>query len=281
MQWFFGYSGNASAWFEEMIKVAVISSRKHTTLKPNCLYDGQGDDVVDWLDRNDVTIHQTAVPFRDELFSDDVLRLNAGTPYRPGNASGHFLRLMVPDYSVGNYSLYTDCDVMFSDEPKFGSVDVFGACAELDQDGKPEPYSFNSGVMLINNKRFLQERTGFIDFIRSNNFYNRQHSSYDQAFLNMYFKNNWTLLPETLNWRPWQGLNTNAEIIHFHGPKPHRISAIMEGKCVEGEEHLSNYINKNYRSYKEYVKQFEEHLLSRNTKLSNSIMILYRRLTGR
>ncbi|WP_374301575.1 glycosyltransferase [Paracoccus sp. (in: a-proteobacteria)] len=260
MQWFFGYSGNASGWFKEMIKVAVISSRKHTTLQPNCLYDGQGDEVIDWLSRNGVTIHRTAVPFREELFSDKVLQVNEGTPYRPDNASGHFLRLMVPDYSEGEYSLYTDCDVMFSQEPKFQEIDTFGACAELDSNGMPAISSFNSGVMVINNDQFSRERDGLVAFIRDHNFYNRAHSSYDQALLNMYFKGKWSLLPQTLNWRPWQGINRDAEIIHFHGPKPQRISAILEGKGLAGEAHLENYINRDIQSYQEYVQQFQNHL---------------------
>lgn len=260
MQWFFGYSGNASGWFKEMIKVAVISSKKHTTLQPNCLYDGQGDDVIDWLSQNDVIIHRTAVPFRDELFSDSVLRENAGTPYRPDNASGHFLRIMVPDYSKGEYSLYTDCDVMFSRDPQLHGVDIFGACAELDGNGVPAPSSFNSGVMLINNERFLSERSRLVDFFRANSFYNRAHSSYDQALLNTYFKDKWNLLPQTLNWRPWQGVNDTAEIIHFHGPKPQRISAILESKGFEGEAHLEKYINRDILSYQKYVHEFQSHL---------------------
>lgn len=260
MQWFFGYSGNASGWFKEMIKVAVISSRKHTTLQPNCLYDGQGDEVTDWLIRNGVTIHRTSVPFRGELFSEKVLRENAGTPYRPDNASGHFLRIMVPDYSRDEYSLYTDCDVMFSREPQFDEIEIFGACAELDSNGIPAPSSFNSGVMVINNDRLTVERKGLIDFLRDNSFYNRDHSSYDQALLNMYFRGRWTLLPQTLNWRPWQGINEDAAIIHFHGPKPQRVSAILEGKGLAGEANLKDYINKDIKSYQKYVRQFQSHL---------------------
>ena len=35
-------------------------------------------------------------------------------------------------------------------------------------------------------------------------------------------------LPEIQNWKPYWGTNEDAEIIHFHGPKPPHAKALMD-----------------------------------------------------
>ncbi|WP_195759812.1 glycosyltransferase [Paracoccus sp. S-4012] len=260
MEWFFGYSGNAAKWFRDMIKVAVLSARANTSLEPHCLFDGEDDGLTEWLRRNGVTVHRTAVPFKDELSSQAVVAANEGTPYNPANASGHFLRLLVPDFSSGGISLYTDCDVMFTGEPDFGTIDIFGACAELGKDGRPSPRSFNSGVMAINNERFARERPRLIRFFRSKNFYSRKAQSYDQVLLNIHFKRKWNMMPPYLNWRPWQGVDERAKIVHFHGPKPQRIEAILRGDHLRDEAGLIGYINRDRGAYQAYHDMFRSFL---------------------
>ena len=38
--------------------------------------------------------------------------------------------------------------------------------------------------------------------------------------LRAFFGDNYTALSRTLNWKPYWGWNPEAEIVHFHGPKP-------------------------------------------------------------
>lgn len=272
MQWFFGYSGNAAGWFKDMIKVAVLSAKKNTSLEPNCLYDGRGDDVVEWLLENGVKVHRTSVPFRDELFSKEVLSANEGTPYHPENASGHFLRLLVPDFSNAERSLYTDCDIMFLREPADKVVETIGACGEINISGHPAGNSFNSGVMIVDNERLRAQREGFIEFARSEGFYSRRHHSYDQVLLNIYFRDHWEPLAPKMNWRPWQGVNNSAQIVHFHGPKPQRIAAILQGESLAGESGLLRYVEADRASYELYCGLFADFLSCGGEKeLSSSI----------
>lgn len=257
MQWFFAFSGNASTWFNEMIRVAVISAKEHTTLEPHCLYDGERSDLTDWLSAEGVNVHFTSVPFRDELFSEAVIERNKGSAYSPSNACGHFLRVLTADFADGDNILYTDCDVMFEADPILPETLTVAGCPELSRkDWRPDRSSFNSGVMSINVAFFRSIKDQFIEFCRENGFYSPPHNSYDQVLLNRYFAGRWQELPAELNWRPVQGWNQAAQIIHFHGPKPHRLKAIMDGKQLSGETDLKQIVDFAPEAYDMYIRKF-------------------------
>lgn len=259
MQWFFGFSGNATGWFHEMIQVAVRSAQANTTLEPHCIYDGPDSDLTEWLEKAGVTVHRDQVPFRSELFSEDVISRNAGSAYRPAHATGHFLRLLVARHASGETALYTDCDVMFRKQPTLGTPVRVAAAAEL-KDGQPSPSSFNSGVMLFNLANYRAVNADLIAFCRENGFYRPKQSSYDQVLLNLYYAHKWEVLSPVLNWRPSQGVNPDAEIIHFHGPKPQRVQAILEGNALKGEEHLLPIIERDRAAYDAYIAEFRSYL---------------------
>jgi hypothetical protein len=63
-----------------------------------------------------------------------------------------------------------------------------------------------------------------------------------------------------MNWRPFEGLNPNASIIHFHGPKPHRIAEILSGKAYAGEVPSQKLLMQNTESYKIYLSKFNSYL---------------------
>jgi len=259
-QWFFGFSGNAAGWFREMVQVAVLSAKANTSLEAHCIYDGPDNDLIDWLDAAGVTVHRDQVPFRDELFSEVVKARNAGSHYSPEHATGHFLRLLVARHASGDAALYTDCDVMFRRDPTVTTPVRVAAAAEL-KDGQPSSTSFNSGVMLFNLANYRAISDDLIAFCRENGFYRPKQSSYDQVLLNLYYANKWETLPPTMNWRPSQGVNVDAEIVHFHGPKPHRVQAILDGRGIRGEEQLLPIIERDREAYDSYIAEFRSYLL--------------------
>jgi lipopolysaccharide biosynthesis glycosyltransferase len=260
MDWFFAYSGNATDWFSDMIKVAVVSAQANTSLTPHCIYDGEETPLTAWLVRRGVRLHREVVPFRNELFSDAVIAANQGSRYDPTHASGHFLRVLVPDLSSTPVALYTDCDVMFLSDLSCQTPAVFGACAELAPDLVSPTASFNSGVMLFNCAGFARSREALVEFFRRHNFFDKIHDSYDQVLLNRFFGQDWDQLPRGLNWRPWQGVSDEASIIHFHGPKPGRVRPILEGRGMEQELAMRRYIEKDQSAYLNHVHAFESFL---------------------
>ena len=48
-----------------------------------------------------------------------------------------------------------------------------------------------------------------------------------------YAINMFDLLPDELNWKPYWGLNSNAEIVHFHGPKPSLVLEFLTKSDVK------------------------------------------------
>jgi len=261
MDWFFAFDESASTWFNDMVKVAVLSASKNTTLTAHCLYDGAANDLTEWLSKNGVIIHNTTVPFKDRLFSAEVIGANSGTPYSPHHACGAFLRLTAHTFTSGEVFLYTDCDVMFLDDRITDYEQLcltLRAVPEIDLAGRR---SFNSGVLLINREYFRSQYDSLLSLAEASNFYARQYHSYDQVFLNMHFAGQWTDLPPEMNWRPFQGQNEHASIIHFHGPKPHRIRAILEGNAVEEEtSQMEDLIRSDQVAYTTYLAKFNEFL---------------------
>ncbi len=263
MDWFFGFSGNSVGWFQDMIKVAVISAKTNTSLKLNCLYDGPDCELLSWLSQQGVNIHRVCVPFKDELFSKEVLKANEGSSYNPDNASGHFLRVLVHGFSNSKCILYTDCDVMFLQD--IASIDI-----EPDNVSVVNEYTlnrgvvgnnFNSGVMIFNREKLKSSFNDICSYFKENNYYKSEYSSYDQVLLNEFYRNKEVkYLPLEYNWRPFQGFNSRAKIVHFHGPKPHRVKSILSGNIVKGEEGLLPYIEANREGYEKYMELYEEYL---------------------
>jgi len=258
MDWFFGFSGNSADWFKDMIKVAVVSAREKTSLKAHCLYDGDDNNLIEWLKKNNVKVIRTSVPFKQELFSKAIIEENIGSHYSPNNASGHFLRILVSKYSNSKNILYTDCDVMFMGDIDLPLIDNIAVVNEYSLDLGLLKKGFNSGVMVFNNDALNRNFKALCEFFRSNNFYKKEYNSYDQVLLNEFYSEmEVDYIDVKYNWRPFQGLNLDSRIVHFHGPKPHRIENILSGNMVSGEEGLLAYINKNIKSYEYYLREYK------------------------
>ena len=263
-KWVFSLDQRAERWFDQCIKVGILSAQRYTSLEAVCIFDGNPNaPLVNWLRDHGVTVLIHEVPFKSELFSDKVMEANAGSPYNPSQAAGAYLRIEAAKLITDDYFLYTDCDVMFMSDPAvhFVRPELIGACPEIVLNGKHfgETSSFNSGVLVVNREAFLNTTQDLVEYCRKNNFYNKQYSSYDQYLLNKYFEGRWSRLSPFLNWRPFQGPSPEASIIHFHGPKPHRISKILSGEAAESEmQGMLPLIQDHLAEYEHFVGIFEE-----------------------
>ncbi|MGE0815628.1 MAG: hypothetical protein AB7O28_23455 [Vicinamibacterales bacterium] len=271
MKWFFAFNEYASTWFGEMLQVAVVTAADHAPhLEPHCLYDGDGETgLTAWLRSRGVRIHPTRVAFRARLDAEDVRERNAGTGYSPQAARGFYLCLAVPasESAVSEtHVLFTDCDVMFT-----GPVDLsayrpslLAAAPEMRDVRRPSPSEwgagFNSGVMLMNAAAMrarmpaieqVLERDGYYQFPQAN-------AIYDQGALNSAIREGeWEPLPQTLNWRPAFGINPDAAIVHWHGPKPrHAQRTVDSGTTTAPDAVMRGLLDAAPEAYRHYLGIF-------------------------
>lgn len=214
MKWYFACN-DKSERYNYLIKAAVESALKNTDLDPHFIYDGQENELTDWLKSKGVNIIYHRSDFYNELasfYKDAAFNV----------ATGAYLRCDIPIIETeDDYVLYTDCDVIFLKNPCFKNIEMpeyFSCASEIDKD---DWSFFNSGVMLMNVKNLKNDYNEFKEFIVKN--IHLMHT-YDQTAYNLFYKNKFSKLPLELNWKPYWEISSSAQIIHFHGPKPHHYS---------------------------------------------------------
>ena len=275
MKWFFGFNEAATRWFADMVEVAVATAGEQAPqLEPHCLYDGEADtDLTRWLRARGVTVHHAVAPFRERLSAPDIVARNAATPYDPVAARGYYLCLAIPGVDAARdeeYVLFTDCDVMFT-----GAVDTDGlrpallmAAPEMEDVRRPAPgdrgRGFSSGVMLMHlpSMRALLPR---IEAVLERDGYYRfpgADATYDQGALNAAVaEGEWDRLPHTLNWRPAFGINPQAAIVHWHGPKPRHVEkTVAIGIVSAPDEAMRWLLDAAPEAYRHYLQLFQEAL---------------------
>ncbi len=123
MKWYFAFNGEATGWFSDLIKAAVVSARAKTDLVPHCIYDGEPSPPIDWLRAWNVTVHHSRVPFRARFWAENIKRRNAGNGFDRIKALGFYLYLQVLEIEQEDaYVLVTDCDVMFLNGYDYGGM---------------------------------------------------------------------------------------------------------------------------------------------------------------
>jgi hypothetical protein len=222
MKWYFGCN-NQSPGYEYLIKAAVESALKNTTLTPCFMYDGTPDHLTQWLISKGVNVIYHRVSFYDELkafYPEEKLHITTGT----------FLRCDIPILEKeDDFVLYTDCDVLFLGEvvpPEIPATSCFACAPEARQD---DWSVLNAGVMLMNLPLLRESHASFVDFIKG---HLPELDTYDQSAYNIIYKKSYAKLPLEYNWKPYWGMNTEAKILHFHGPKPVDILRMLEHKSV-------------------------------------------------
>ena len=160
-------------------------------------------------------------------------------------AAGAFLRTELPLVETEDeLVLYTDCDVMFRRQPRIPGLPShpFACAPEFDQN---DYALFNTGVMLMNLPMLRSDLDAFKMFIRGNL---EKFETFDQDAYRQFYGPRAGRLPLTLNW--------NAEIIHFHGPKPHYIEHLIAHPNDRSEPTIFPLYDANAPSYAAYLKQW-------------------------
>ena len=227
MQWFFALTEDSTAFpqYVDMLKVAVHTARRFTSLVPHCIYDGGENDFTEWLTRHDVRIIQHRSFLREALAE---LGRRKGNPHLVAALAGAFSRVELPEMATrlggATRVLYTDCDVIFVAEvvPELEAnpCEYFAVAPEGTQD---DYVNMNTGVMLMNTARLRESLPEFREYVLQN-LAALEAESWDEAAYRWFYRDTngplWDRLRPELNWKPYWGESAQAKIIHFHGPKP-------------------------------------------------------------
>ncbi|MFM6397356.1 hypothetical protein, partial [Planktothrix sp.] len=115
LKWFFAINSESPGFdsYSQMLKVAVQTAQRNTSLEPFCIYDGSENDVTQWLRENGVTVIHHRSPHYEQFKRE--------FPSCYTVAAGAFLRVEIPKivemYGMPDeYVLYTDCDVIFQND---------------------------------------------------------------------------------------------------------------------------------------------------------------------
>ncbi|MBM0204744.1 hypothetical protein JNW90_17900 [Micromonospora sp. STR1s_5] len=149
-------------------------------------------------------------------------------------ALGNFLRFDIPLIEKQDRQiLYTDTDVIFCCDPRISDIGgVIGACSEyiVDESGVAESTAaFNAGVMVLDVHALRGIHHLLVEYTIADDCARGAQGWYDQGVLNQVFRGRWTVLPQSLNWRPYAGCALQPEIIHFQRFKPHQMLSMRSG----------------------------------------------------
>ena len=257
MKWYFALNEASlvvqRGLWQSLITAAVKSARRHTTLQPHFIFDGPMEEpFILQLQSLGVAIHLHRVTFYDALTAHPSVNVAYARM-----AAGAFLRTELPLVETeDDVVLYTDCDVIFRRQPRIPdlSSQPFACAPEFDQ----KDYSlFNTGVMLMNLPALRVDLDAFRAFIRENL---GDFVTFDQDAYRQFYGSRAGRLPLTLNWKPYWGWRSSADIVHFHGPKPHYIEHMIAHPEDKSEPTIFPLYKANTRSYATYLKQWYEEL---------------------
>jgi hypothetical protein len=229
MKWFFCWCQDTEFrddhnW-KDLIRVAVASAQAHTSLEPHLIYDGEPSDFTAELAARGVTVLFHRLSFTDNLAVHHEMNHQALAVAR-----GAFLRFDIAlfvDPAAPGLVLYTDADVVFQHEPEFSGYQP-AILAAAPQSERGTRGDMNSGVMLLNPAGFGAIYDRLIAFTKAN-----LHLGLDQEVLRAFIGEDYLLLPDIYNWKPYWGINEQAPIVHWHGPKPQTVAGLLSGQIAD------------------------------------------------
>jgi len=257
MYWFCGVN-DRSQMHKNLYLVSLRSAKKNTTLNPILLYDGNDEEFC-----HAVELYRCKIVHYVTSFSNKENFIKKHVNWK-GIASGAFLRIDIPlicdklnikDSTV----LYTDTDVIFlqdivSDLESYTPY-YFAICPEIN---KTDYNHFNSGVMLLNVKTMLETHSELSNFMESKDY---NFIAFDQGALQEFYKGKPEKLPLEFNHKPYWGIDNNAKIIHYHGPKHDNIINYFNGTEKEhiknAYAHIFNMVDVN--TWKHYLNLYESY----------------------
>ena len=81
---------------------------------------------------------------------------------------------------------------------------------------------------------------------------------YDQLALNSYYGSMYDYLDPLFNWKPYWGVNNNAFILHFHGPKPPLIEAFLRTPIQLPKAYIPLLNDSTINNYKHYLNIYNK-----------------------
>lgn len=262
MKWFFCWSQNTDfrkdhGW-PDLIRSSVESAIRNTDLEPHFIYDGEPSELTNELQQAGVTVHFHRLSFADAIeahWSDSGFR---------SVASGAFLRFDIPLFTNDLFVLYTDADVIF--RPGFS---ISGYCpdylAAAPQFDKGTIRDLNSGVMVLNVPAWKERRAELLEFTRRN-----LDLGLDQEILRAFVGTDYLLLPDRFNWKPYWGINQDASIIHWHGPKPTTAALWLANRGHQTHKDWEILLERGQPGYEFYVPEHDQLLQAWTDRMINS-----------
>jgi lipopolysaccharide biosynthesis glycosyltransferase len=267
LKWFCAVSAATLDFYKDynlrdLIRVAIFSAILNTRLRPHVIYDGQEDAYTDELRQ----LGAVVILHRTPLY--DAFEGHAGENWMWRHVmAGAFLRFEIPVLETQEqFVLYTDCDVLFLRDPRFGrqAPAVFGATSQVSTDPRQD---MNSGVMLVNVQNMGKLLPHLNEFTRRS-----LHLGLDQEILRAFFGSNYQVLDRSLNWKPYWGWDAKAQIIHFHGPKPAACRAYLSHGTLPDNETWAQMLRGDRAGYEAYTRlwyQYSEQLALHTSALAN------------
>ncbi len=216
------------------------------------MYDGNENRFTDELQHLGVKLVRHRVSFFDALSS-----ISGDSLDHLAIISGAFLRVELPLVEVDDdLILYTDCDVVFQRGFQIPTVQpVLFACAtefsQTDYDN-----DMNSGSMVMNLPALRADLPQFTKFIRDN--LSQGWPGADQAHYRRFYQGRWDRLAIEYNWKPYWGVNADASIVHWHGPKPLLVRKFIHQPDLGTSKELRRIFDLNQDAYLTFLQQWDE-----------------------
>lgn len=248
----YGYSD-----FYKWTQVCAYSCLKNTNHIPHFIYDGDvNDKYASWFrDKLGIKVYSYRISFYDELikFTNNKSWLRVATGIYPRVDFPKFLEKFNLDFEK---VLMVDTDVMFLNDGGIDNipVDTIKMCGEHKKDYSGD---FNAGVMLMNVEYMRETYSQFMDHLRK---VRGKVPGFDQHAYNQFYKNKIQKLPISYNWKPyWGGSVQDANIVHFHGPKPTDLDMMKNGRTPRARKYkaLFNVCRTQIKDYENWVRKWE------------------------
>ncbi len=100
------------------------------------------------------------------------------------------------------------------------------------------------------------------------------NNAWDQGAYRIFYKKlfgfKWDKLPIEYNWKPYWNENTQAKIIHFHGPKPYQKEILLSANPPQHLKPLLPLITENYAKLSRLWNEFYEAAIGEEKVFTNS-----------
>lgn len=230
------HTGSRRPWFLglddgydfQLLQTTLYSARVTTTLQPHILHTGLDQTKLNYLRRYGIPTFEIE-PNRDIACGN----------HHPGALLRMYIPRIAPQLGISGVVLYTDCDVLFWEDPITPAVKVIAATSYLPNKKASADTWINSGVMYLNVDVMSQTVDDFLAFALANP---EKHNAAAESIYNHYYK------IEELSYRYnffsyWDRAKlADPIIIHFHGPKPNSDSHL---------EVLSEYLTPHFHRHRE------------------------------